>query len=177
MKFSNTIITLGRFKKISVIAIAVVAVIRIAIAVVDIASPHPTPATTTKVEPGQTITKAQIEQNNQQPGNNSGPQSTGSDSNGAHSEPTTAQFYDAIARANRIAPDAQGHTQFGISETRQPLPGWFVVTITNSDVGRAYVIFRQTDDPNNPLTIAAGPGTSFPPEYVSLPDAVRKVLP
>jgi hypothetical protein len=38
------------------------------------------------------------------------------------------------------------------------------------------VILRQDDPPNGPLTVVAGPGTAFPPEYVSLPGAVRKAL-
>lgn len=160
-----------------IIAIAAVAAVILAIGIAVALPRRPPAPMKTKVEPGQTITKDQISQNSQQTGSHASSQNPDHDGGSAQSMPTNQQFYDAIARTGRIASDTQEPTQFGIADAKQPLPGWFVVTITNSDVGRAFVIFRQTDDPNNPLTIVAGPGTSFSPEYVSLPDAVRKVLP
>jgi|GEM_PF-4657156 len=91
--------------------------------------------------------------------------------------PTNQQFHDLIVNSNSITPDSNGQLYFGIINVKNPLPGWYVVTISvTGGVDTSKVIFRQTGITGNPLTIVAGPGTDFPPEYISLPDAVRNAL-
>lgn len=121
----------------------------------------------TKVVPGKTISSAQIDQQDKQTDTTTAVQQPA---------PSNDTFYNAIVQSGGIAPDSQGHVSFGIVSTKNPQPGWYIVTIRSGNLSPAEVIFKQTNDPNNPLTIVAGPGTSFPPEYVSLPDEVRKAL-
>lgn len=101
--------------------------------------------------------------------------SDGSDLSNA-APPTTQDYYDVILKANPYLADTNGQPSFGITKVVNPLPGWFVVTLKKSGIEPAKVILQQTNNPANPLTIVAGPGTSFPPQDVSLPDAVRRAL-
>ncbi|MDB5183741.1 MAG: hypothetical protein JWO07_422 [Candidatus Saccharibacteria bacterium] len=94
----------------------------------------------------------------------------------AQAPPTTQDYYNAILQTNGVAADADGQVRFGITDIKEPLPGWFVVTVTKTGTEPNKVIFQQTGNANSPLTVVAGPGTDFPPQYISLPDAVRKAL-
>lgn len=122
----------------------------------------------TQVQPGETITSEQVDQVNQ---NNTNTQP----STNPQAAPTQDNFYSLITQSKGVAPDASGHVSFGILKTQNPLTGWYIVTIKSGNLEPAKVIFHQTNDPNNPLAIVAGPGTYFP-DSISLPTAVRKAL-
>lgn len=93
------------------------------------------------------------------------------------SAPTITQLASTVQASVSFLTDSNGNSNFGIVSTKEPIPGWFIVKIRISGAGEINtVVLQQTGNPNNPLTVVAGPGTSFPPEYVSLPDAVRKAL-
>ena len=160
-------------KKLILIALAgIVLVIAIIAAIVGLSSHKSNAPTKSTVQPGQTITQQQIEQgavdnNGTQAGSGT---ATSTPSTTPPPAPTTTDFYNLITNAN-TAPSS-----FGIIKTQNPLVGWYVVTIKSGNLEPAQVIFKQTNDPNNPLTIVAGPGTYFPPDTISLPDAVRKVV-
>ena len=72
--------------------------------------------------------------------------------------------------------DANGQPKFHTTKVVEPLAGWYVVTIQMGGGEPNKVVLRQTGGPDSPLTFVVGPGTSFPPEYVTLPDAVRSAL-
>jgi len=127
--------------------------------------------TVSKVEPGQTITKDQIERENL----NNKDSSSGTTGTTPQKAPTKDEFYNQILQSNGVAAGANGRVSFGIIKVRSPMTGWYIVTIKSGNLEPANVIFQQTNDKNNPLTIVAGPGTYFP-DSIALPDAVRKAL-
>jgi hypothetical protein len=90
-------------------------------------------------------------------------------------QPPVQEFYNTIVASGGVAPDVNGQVQFGITKIQQPLHGWFVVTITMPDVEPNEVILQATGSSDS-LTVIAGPGTAFPADSVSLPDAVRAAL-
>ena len=149
-------------RKLAIIGLLAVIVI-IVIAVIIFMPKNNSEPTVSKIQPGETITSDQIKQENQ---------NKNSVSNPSQPAPSSTDFYNQIAQSNKVAPGIS----FGVVNTVSPLPGWYVVTIKANGVGNAKVIFQQTSNPNNPLTIIAGPGTNFPPDTISLPDAVRKAL-
>lgn len=163
------------------IIIAIVIVILLGVAVYFLLPKHSNETkntggnkpTKTFVPQGETITPEKS--SGQAPGSNI-LNGSGTTQNTPITPPKTQQFYEAIVQSDGVAPDSDGKVRFGITSVKQPLPGWFIVTIVKTGVEPNKVIFQQTNNPDNPLTIVAGPGTSFPPEFVSLPDAVRKAL-
>lgn len=131
--------------------------------------------TKTVVPLGETVTPSKNSNSSQ--GSNNG--STSQNSNNAQNTttpPTTQQFYTTIAQSGGIAPDADGQIRFGVTGVKQPLPGWFIVTIQKGSSEPNKVILQQTGNSSSPLHIVAGPGTSFPTTSVNIPDAVRKAL-
>lgn len=90
--------------------------------------------------------------------------------------PTTQQLYNIIIQNDAVPMKANGQPDFGITNVKQPLPGWFVVTIQKNGLEPAKIILKQTGNSSSPLTVVAGPGTSFPKNDVSIPDAVRRAL-
>ena len=82
-----------------------------------------------------------------------------------------------ITKANPTLIDSSGQANFTILRVIRPQEGWYVATVQPNDKSaeNAKVIFKDAGGENG-LTIIAGPGTYFPPEYVKLPTAVRKAL-
>lgn len=109
----------------------------------------------------------------EQPGSTDG---DGSDSSQSGSKPVTnAELSVTVQKSASYLSKSNGQPAFSIVKVAKPLPGWYVITIVvNGQRGK--VILKQTNDPNNPLTVVAGPGTYFPPEDFSFPDEVRKAL-
>jgi cytoskeletal protein RodZ len=165
-------------KRIILIATAILIVILTIISIVILINRKDsnTP-TTTKVEPGQTITQQQIEQDNLDGSSSQSNSGTTSPSPSAtpQATPTSDDFYNVIAKSNSVATDGNGQASFGITNTQNPIPGWYIVTIKSGSLEPAKVILHQTNDSTNPLAIIAGPGTYFP-DSIALPDAVRKAL-
>jgi hypothetical protein len=80
-------------------------------------------------------------------------------------------------RADYLTDPKTGSDNFGITKVVQPTKGWYIVTILVHGSPQLYkIILRDSGDKNAGLVVVAGPGTSFPPQDVSLPDVVRKQL-
>ncbi len=165
-------------KRVVLIAVAFIIAIVVGIVMIFLPKDNNEPTKTT-VEPGETITEQQIEERNQNNNSNSG--GTGSSGSGqgtgstAQPKPTKDEFYDIIVKSGSVAPNSKGQVSFGILRVQNPTPGWYIVTIRSGNLEPAKVIFHQTNDPNNPLTIVAGPGTYFP-DSLPIPSAVRRAL-
>ncbi|MFZ0831643.1 MAG: hypothetical protein WAM92_00895 [Mycobacterium sp.] len=93
--------------------------------------------------------------------------------------PSDQQIEQALRPGNAFLFADDGRARFHVTKVIEAQPGWYVVTIELDDVETepGKVILRQYTSPDGPLTVVAGPGTSFPPDSVSLPDAVREALP
>jgi len=129
--------------------------------------------TKTQVPQGTVVTPNNSSSNGQGTSNNS---NQGNQSGGNTTTPTNQQFYDLITQTNSIAPGSDGQVHFGITGVKNPLPGWYIVTISVAGTESNKVIFQETGVANSPLTIVAGPGTDFPPEIIHIPDVVRNAL-
>jgi hypothetical protein len=91
--------------------------------------------------------------------------------------PSNDQVLQAVQQSQPAYFDSSGRSKIHIVKVVEPQPGWYVASVKVDGAGETgKVILRQQDPPNGPLTVVAGPGTSFPPQYVSVPDAVRKAL-
>ncbi len=93
--------------------------------------------------------------------------------------PSDAAVLEALKPKNPDLFRSDGQPRFRITKRVEAQPGWYVVWIKLLDVETETneVVLREHDPPDGHLNLVVGPGTSFPPEYVSLPPAVRKVLP
>ncbi len=174
-------------KRLIIIGAALVAIVLIIIAIVLANQPSNAPVES-KVPEGETVNPSDASTggsgsssgNGGVSNNNNGESSSnnngGTSSNGstATAAPTTAELSEVIQRSASYLTDAAGQPTFGIVKTISPLAGWYVVSITIPQSQPMKVILLQTNDPNNPLTVVAGPGTSFPADVVSLPETVRK---
>ncbi len=162
---------------LSIVVVLVVIIVTIVVLNNNKKSNEPTK---TKVETGETISAEEIKRRKQNQNNNSNsePGTTNSNQNSGgatKAAPTQDNFYDLIVQSNSVAPDSSGQVSFGILNTQNPMAGWYIVTIRSGNLEPAKVVFHQTNDPNNPLTIVAGPGTYFP-DSIPLPSAVRQAL-
>ena len=91
--------------------------------------------------------------------------------------PSDAQILHAVQAKSPGYFDSNGNSKIHIIKVVNPQPGWFVASVRVDGAGETGKgILRQEDPPNSPLEVIADPGTAFPAEYVSLPDAVRKAL-
>lgn len=92
--------------------------------------------------------------------------------------PSEQQIQQALKPGHAYLFTSDGRPRFHVTKVIEAQPGWYVATIKLEDVQTepGKVILRQANPPDGPLTVFAGPGTSFPPEYISLPNAVRKAL-
>lgn len=91
--------------------------------------------------------------------------------------PSDEQILRAVQQSQPTYFDSDGHSKLHIVKVVQPQPGWYVAAVKVDEAGETgKIILRQQDPPSGPLSLVAGPGTAFPPEHVSLPDAVRKAL-
>lgn len=177
----DRVMTLSRRNRI-LIALAVIVVI---IGIVIFAllpnkdSRGDTSVTTTHVPQGDTVTPNSNGPLNGQGGSNQNGQ-PGSGDNTSQGDtsttPTNEQFSELILKTDGIAPGPDGQVHFGITGIKNPIPGWYIVTISVAGTGPSKVIFQQTGVAGYPLTVVAGPGTSFPPEVIHIPDAVRSAL-
>ncbi|HUO61890.1 MAG TPA: hypothetical protein VMT96_00355 [Candidatus Bathyarchaeia archaeon] len=96
---------------------------------------------------------------------------------GPAATPPTEEIINTAVKAKPYLQDANGHLTFGIVKITEPLPGWYVAKVRVQGAGElGDIILRETGVQSSPLTLVAGPATSFPPEYISLPDAIRKAL-
>ena len=174
-------------KRLVIIGVALVAIVLVIIAIV-LANQQNNAPVESKVPEGETVNPTDASSGGS--GSNSGDGGTTNNSNGGTSSnnnggtsssnnsattaPTTAELSEVIQRSASYLTDSAGQPTFGIVKTISPLAGWYVVSITIPQSQPMKVILLQTNDPNNPLTVVAGPGTSFPADVVSLPEAVRK---
>lgn len=85
--------------------------------------------------------------------------------------PSTSQVTTMIESSG-----AMKGNSYGIVSTKNPLPGWWVITIKSNQTGSSTVILKETGNPSSPYAIFAGPGTYFPPETIKLPQEVRDSL-
>lgn len=171
-----------RDKKIIVGAVAIIILVVAALLILVTKKDNNTP-TEFSGSTTQIISAADIEQNklyektqdDSQSNEDSNPNQNNNLSNTPTTkEPTQDDFYTAIKNSKGVDSNS-----FGIVNTVNPLKGWYVVTIKANNLEPAKVIFKQTNDPNNPLAIVAGPGTYFPNEILnntSVPSEVRAVL-
>lgn len=92
-------------------------------------------------------------------------------------ERSNEDIQTVIAKENPNLVDTSGQPNFTILKVIRPQEGWYIATVQPNDKSaeNAKVIFKDAGGENG-LTIVAGPGTYFPPEFVKLPPAVRKAL-
>jgi hypothetical protein len=91
--------------------------------------------------------------------------------------PSGAQILHAVQQKSPGYFDSRGYSKIHIINVTEPQRDWFIASIHVDGAGETgKIILHQDNPPNGPLTVVAVPGTSFPLEYVSLPDAVRKGL-
>ena len=174
-------------KRLIIIGVALVVVILAIVAIALANQPNNIPVES-KVPEGETVNPSDMNSgggssssgNNGSSSNGNGGSSSnngnGTSSNGGSTaaKPTTAELSEVIQRSASYLTDAAGQPTFGIVKTASPLAGWYVVSISIPQGQPMKVILLQTNDPNNPLTVVAGPGTAFPADVVSLPEVVRK---
>lgn len=132
----------------------------------------------TGVNPSETVTVdnrgVEVEP---QPTDSSSPSASPSTKPTPLPSPTTADFINSVQKSARYLSDSNNQPKFGILRVQEPLDGWYVVTIRVTGAGQTgKVILRQTANPDNPLTVVAGPGTAFPRDQVYLPEKVRDIL-
>ena len=89
--------------------------------------------------------------------------------------PTNESITAAIVKENPGLVDSKTNIPgFDIVGSKEPLPGWYVVTLYNTSVktSNAIVVMRNID---NKLVVVAGPGTGLTNDK-SLPQEVREAL-
>lgn len=174
-------------KRIIIIGAAIVMIMLVIAIVIMVNQPSNAPVVS-KVPEGETVnpsdngsTSNSGNNNGNANGGNNGSSSSntgnGSSSNGGGSQatPTNAQLSEVIQQSASYLTNSNGQATFGITKVVSPLAGWYVASIDIAGGGQPMkVILLQTNNPNNPLTVVAGPGTAFPPDVVTLPDAVRR---
>lgn len=155
-------------RRLIIIGIAIITIVGLALLLIPKGDDNKPKVS--KVPQGETV----VPTNTPAPGASS---LSGGSVQSAITPPTTEQLSDTIQSSKDYLTGPNGQPTFGIISVKNPLPGWYVVTVRVQNAGEpGKVILQQTDNPNNPLTVVSGPATSFPPEYVSIPDAVRSAL-
>lgn len=89
--------------------------------------------------------------------------------------PSNESITAAIIKQNPNLVNSQTNIPgFTIVNSKEPLPGWYVVTLYNNDVttSNAVVVMQNV---NNNLVIVAGPGTGLTTDK-NLPQEVREAL-
>ena len=86
-----------------------------------------------------------------------------------------SELLDAISTQKPELVDSNKQPSFAVVKSVKTTSGWYVVTVLNKDptVGTAKIIMK---DSGSGLVVVAGPGTSFNPDVISLPDEVWKLL-
>lgn len=172
---NNSVVAIGRRKFILIAIIVVVIIISAVIFIFLPRSNRDDTVTKTQVPHGD-VTTPNSSSSDTNSSNHSQDGQSGSSQNSSSTPPTNQQFYDLILQTNGIAPDTSGQINFGITGVKNPLPGWYIVTISVAGTQPSKVIFQETGIADTPLTIVAGPGTDFPPAVIHIPDAVRSAL-
>lgn len=173
--------TAAKNRKIVILAAATLVVVLCIIGVVLLFNQKPSTSpkpsadtqkpTVSKVPEGQTIEPTSTPDQNQQTVDPQTPQIAATD----YTETSLTPYIQRIPYHT----DANGQPTFHTTRTIQPVAGWYIVTIVDNTQNSAQplmVILQANNDPNNPVSVIAGPGSYFSRDLFTFPNQVWAAL-
>ncbi len=81
-----------------------------------------------------------------------------------------------IKKSPSLINSSTGQPVFVVVNTQQPVAGWYIITIRNTETTTSDAKVILQDKGGGNLVIIAGPGTAFSSQYASFPAEVKAAL-